>query len=431
MMGRVEIKRSIACAAAGAAALVLSAACGQENPTDLGGSLFPGGVRTYEVLLDPARFLEEDTSFSGYFDARAVGYLMLARDFGALNATIVSNILIPGTVAVVDSGGTAVTDSMPVFTGGRVVLALDSFAVQMAPPNAQLRLYRLAQPYDPASATWTQRVDTGSVELPWVTPGGTAGSLISSSSFDASSDTVRFAVDSATIAAWADTLSPVRGFVVRAEEGETRLRVDNVALVLDARYSARPDTVFTATVQPSDRIFLFDPQPPPTASGTVAGGTPAWRTMLRLRERLDTLSLPCLDATPGCTVRLGDASITGAGLVFTAGAPVVPGFAPEDSIGLAIREVFANAAVPIERSPLGAAAGSTRLAAPGLFTTGGTFEAPFGDYIRQFTDESDAVPGPWVALVGSPEGGTFGHAAFAGRPLLRLVISIGSELRLQ
>jgi hypothetical protein len=243
---------------------------------------------------------------------------------------------------------------------------------------------------------------------------------------------VRFAVDSATIAAWADTLSPVRGFIVRAEEADTRLRVADLTLVLDARSTRRPDTTFTATVRPADRIFVYDPEPPFTVDATVAGGTPAWRAMLHMRPRLDTLSLPCVDATAGCSVRLGDAAISAASLLFTASSPVLPGFVPEDSIGLAVRELFASPSIPIERSPLGDFAGTTRLAAPSLFSgAGGTFEVSIGDYIRQFTDDEDAVPGEWLALVGSPEGNTFGHASFVGRPRLRLVISVGSELRLQ
>ncbi len=390
-------------------------------------------MRTYEVIIEPDRFLVDDTSFAGYSDARAVSYLLLARDWGGtLNANIISNIVIPRTVSVIDSSGTAQNDTTPVFTGGRLVIALDTFAVQSAPPNAQLRLYRLAQPYHPASASWTLRVDSGGVQLPWVTPGGTAGTLVSSTTFDGASDTIGFAIDSATIAAWADTLSPVNGFIVRAEEPDTRLRATDVALILDARYERRPDTTFTATARPDDRIFVYDPELPETSELTLAGGTPAWRSMLRLRPRLDTLALPCVDAQPGCSVRLGDAAITAASLLFTTGAPLLPGFAPEDSIGLAARELFVNPTVPLERSPLGAFAGPTRLAAPALFAGGGgTFEVAVSDYFREFADDDDQLPSEWLAIVGSPEGGTFGHAAFVGRPRLRLVISVGSELRLQ
>lgn len=430
----VREKRRIPALTAAAAGLLLAAACGQENPTDVGGSLLPGGVRTYEVVIEPDRFLLDDSSFAGYFDARAVNYLLLARAWGGtLDANIISNIEIPPTVQVVDSSGTAQTDTTPVYTGGRLVVALDTFAVQSAPPDAQLRLYRLAQPYHPASATWTLRVDSGGVQLPWVTPGGTSGTLISSATFDPASDTIRFAVDSATIAAWADTLSPVNGFIIRAEEPGTRLRAADVALVLDARYERRPDTTFTATARPDDRIFVYDPLLPQVSTLTLAGGTPAWRAMLHLRPRLDTLALPCVDAEPGCTIQLRDAAITAASLLFTTGPPLMSGFAPEDSIGLAARELFVHPAVPLERSPLGGFAGATRLAAPTLFTdAGGIFEVSVGDYIRAFTDEDDnSFPSEWLAIVGSPEGGTFGHAAFTGRPRLRLVISVGTELRLQ
>lgn len=413
------------------AAAVAAAGCGQENPTDVGESLLPGGVRSYEVVLPASRFLLSDTAFSGYYDARATGFLLVARDYqGTLDANIIGRLTIPTFITARDSAGNAVTDSLPSFTGGRMLVVMDSVSGNAGPDNATLRLFRLAETYHALSANWSLRVDTGTVQLPWAIVGGTPGSQISSGTWQPGTDTVVIAVDSATIAAWADTLSPVRGFVLRASDEGTRLRVSEMTLLLDAVSSIRDDTVFTATATTTEPIFVFDPQPPFTTNGLAAGGAPAWRSMLRLKERLDTLALPCIDNTPGCFVLLRDASVTAASLQFD-GAPALPGFLPEDSIGLAVRDLFASPTIPIERSPLGAFAGSTRSVRPSVFTSGGVINIPIGEYIREFTDGDDIRPGPWVAVVGSPEGATFGYAAFAGPPRLRLVLSVGADLRLQ
>lgn len=413
------------------AAGLAAGACDQENPTEVGETLLPGGVRTYEVILPASRFVEQDTAFSGYFDARAVDFLIMANDFqGALDANIVGRIQIPTFITARDSAGNTVTDSLPSFVSGRMLVIMDSVAGNIAPDNATLRLNRLAETYDARTADWTLRLDTGAVQLPWTQPGGTPGSSISTGTWQAGADTVVIAVDSATIAAWADTLSPVRGFVLRADDPGTRLRIVQIKLVLNAISSMRPDTVFTADATTANDIFVFDPQPPFTAGELFAAGAPAWRGFLRLRERLDTLALPCLDNEPGCVVLLRDASVTSAGLQFDA-APALPGFLPEDSIGLAMREVFKTPTIPIERAPLGAFGGSNNYAQPAAFRDGGVVNILIGEYIRQFTDGDDVRPGPWIAVVGAPEGGTFGHAAFTGLPRLRLVLSVGADLRLR
>lgn len=416
-------------AAALLAVAAVLAGCAQENPTEVGGTLLPGGISTYEVLIDPARFVLEDTSFSGYPATTGLAFLILARDFqGALDANIVSRLEIPRAIQVVDSLGNTQTDSTPTIFAGRVIMVLDSVALAVS-DNASLRLFRLAEDYHPPSADWLLRVDTGNVDLPWTTPGGTAGGEISSTTWESGTDTIAFAVDSITMAEWADTLSPVRGFMIRATEGETRLRVADAYLELRARSRFKRDTTFTAIVRPPGTRYLTSAEQPAASADLVAGGSPSWRGFLRLIERLDTLALPCADGSPNCTLQLSEASVTAASLVFQPAAPIA-GFAPEDSVYLSMREVLANASVPIQRSPLGSFTGTARPAAPGLFIGGaGLVEVPIGNYIRQFTDGDDVRPGPWLSLVQSPDGDTFGHAAFQGRPMLRLVISAGTELR--
>ncbi len=411
------------------AASIWAAGCAQENPTDVGGSLLPGGVRTYEVILDPTRFLLSDTSFGGYSDPRAATFFVLARAFeGVLNANVIATVTLPSVITVRDSAGNARPDSAPVFFGGRVIVTLDSLAGR-GPDNASLRLFRLAEDYDVASTTWALRLDTGNVKLPWSVPGGTAGSPISSATWQPRADSLTFRVDSVTIAAWADTLSPVRGFVIRGETPGLRIRATGVSLVIDARSSIRRDTVFTTTITPPTARFLFDPVPPAAASNIVAAGTPAFRAMLRLKERLDTLALPCLDAAPGCTVRLGDASINSASLLFEPDTGPA-GFSAEDSVSVIVRELLVNPAVPLERTPLGAFAATARRAPP-PGSSSRVVEIPIGEYIRQFTGGNEQLPPSWLALVGAPEGASFGHVAFKSRPRLRLILSVGTELRLR
>jgi hypothetical protein len=413
------------------AANAMAWGCAQENPTEVGRELLPGGVQTYEVILDPSRFIVEDTSFAGYYDPRAAQFLIVARDFqNALNANILTRLAIPTSVQVTDSSGTAQPDTTPTFFGGRVVMTFDSLAAGQSPAAAELRLFRMAEDFHTASVGWNLRLDTGEVRIPWAIPGGTPGSPISSATWEPGTDSLFFNVDSATIAEWADTLSPVSGFTIQAVTPGTRIRAADVALILDLRSEIRPDTTFTEVVTPPTRLFIFDPPSPDLSGGSIAGGTSGWRALLHLKEGLDTLALPCAQPAPGCSVRLGDAAISSAGLLFRAGA-TVPGYAPEDSVPLGVRYMFRNSAVPLERSPLGSFAGNLRNIPPGIFLTGGDAEVPFGTYIRQFTDPEATKPGPWIALVSAPEGVTFGHAAFPELPRLRLVITVGSELRLR
>ncbi|NIQ58196.1 MAG: hypothetical protein GWN71_34055, partial [Gammaproteobacteria bacterium] len=63
--------------------LVMIAAwgCGDEGPTDVGGSLMEGALRTFEVVLEPTVFLVGDTTFGGLRSPATVGFRMVAEDF--------------------------------------------------------------------------------------------------------------------------------------------------------------------------------------------------------------------------------------------------------------------------------------------------------------------------------------------------------------
>src|SRR5688572_27345848 len=104
---------------------VVLGACGTEAPTSIGGSLVPSGsVRTYELLLDASRFLEFDTTLTGYVRPVAFNNLVIARQFsGMLNANAIARFVrAPTTISVRDAQNNTLTDTLPRAISGQVIL---------------------------------------------------------------------------------------------------------------------------------------------------------------------------------------------------------------------------------------------------------------------------------------------------------------------
>jgi hypothetical protein len=411
----------------------LLGACGDESPTEAGGPLLPGEIRTFEVILEPGRYLLADSAFAGYGVVADADYLVVANDFdGVVDAHALARFGIPRSISVVDSLGVQRTDSMAAYVRGEIVVVIDSATSTAGPVD--LEALRTAEAWDPPSTTWQLRVDTGDVELPWTQPGGTVGASIDVQTWaGAVADSiVRFAVDSATIAAWRDTADHGRGALVRAVSSDVRLRVTDVYLEIEARPSVHLDTLVTVTIRPPDPTFVYDP-PVPTVSPTpYVGGITAWRTFLLLRARLDTLRVPCPDQ-PACTLPMSDAAINYAALLLEPAASP-PGFAVEDSLGIVARLALDVPGVPLVRSVLGGFAGQLPQQLPAdRFTAGAaTVELPITDYLRlAATDTADAAVPQRIVLLPGTQSGTFGYASFLAMPRLRLVLSVASELQLR
>jgi len=433
MRSRFRSRSGHRCALVAVLASVI-AACGAEDASEAGGPLLPdGAVRTFEAIIAPDRYLARDTAFSGYAEPFDVTYMILAENFeDALESHALARFRIPATVSGPDTSGTVRTDSMPVFFAGRVELHLDSITASTSP--LRLELYRLVEEWDPRSATWMLRVDTADTQLAWSEPGGTRGTLIDSVTWTSPDSIVTFDIDSATIEAWRDTTDVAPGVLVRiANQGE-RVRASEILLRVDSRPAFHPDTVITTDVRTPDRTFVYDP-PIDTLSGAPrAGGVTAWRTFIRLRERLDSLQVPCPDGPPGCTVSLRDATINYAALMFEPIAPPA-GFTPEDSVQLIAPVVLESPAVPLLRSLIGGEAGRTLgwVQPPQLGGPGEPIEVALTQYMRQLVSDTmpDPTLPPTIGLVTSIQSGTFGFAAFQPEPRLRLVLSVASELLLR
>ncbi|HSL72289.1 MAG TPA: hypothetical protein VK864_18715 [Longimicrobiales bacterium] len=427
-------------ALSGLLALVL-AACTQEVPTDIGGSLLPsGGVRTFEVILEPEQFLVFDTAFSGYADAFDARFLVIARDFeGVLDAnTLIRFGQKPVSIQVRDSAGAVRTDTLPKFAGGDLVIRIDTLRSRGA---AEVSVYFTTEPWDASSATWTTRIDTGSVTLPWQTPGGTRGARIGSVPWTAGEDTLIIALDSATVFALTNVADTTRGTVFTIDNTSVpagaQLRIAGASLRLPARSTLRPDTTVQVNVEPISTTFIFTPDPPLLGTTPRVSGVPAWRTVLSVIDGLEDLMLPCPDGTAGCTFRLGDATLNLADLLLRpTGSP--PGFSPEDSIRVQAHPLLVLQNVPLSRSPVGVAVGGSRDAIPRTRFSNAdngpeaavSVTQLIGPVLADTTSPGSAQrPSRFIALLTNPETFSFGFGTFREGPRLRLILTVQSEER--
>jgi hypothetical protein len=417
--------------------LVGFSACTDEVPTDVGDDLLPSGeVRTFEVILDANAFTTFDTTFTGYTTTQNAPFTIIANKFaGVLDANSLFRFGRPPAVVTVRtaSGGT-VADSTPSYFAGRLVLRFDTTATDANPP-VRFQGFRTAEEWGP-SASWTLRIDTGNVELPWATPGGTRGTSIDTATWIAG-DTVVLRVDSQTVAQWLDTTNVARGALVVSETNGARVRLTGAVLRVSARSDLQPDTVLNFDVAPIVTAFIFNPQPPPATELRV-GGAPSWRSMIGIRENLADLTFPC-PGVPACVVRLDRAHINRAELLLQ---PVTApaGFIPEDTTFIQTRTLLVSPGVPLERSPIGVDVCSgltsclvTGRAAPGYFAQPPAAQPVALDvtsYIAALVSDEvlpENRPPFALTLLIPNEPVTFGFATFAPGPRLRLVITAPIE----
>ncbi len=432
------------------AALTLAAglwvlACGRETPTDTGGPLLPSdAVTTFEVLLDAPQYLTSDTAFSGFDFVSDAAFTVIANQYGnTVDAHAMARFEIPTLIAAPDSSDVVRDDSTPHYVGGHILLQIDTTRSQGINPS-EISVYRITEEWDPITAGWTLSVDSVAHKQSWSQPGATGGPLVGTAmwpqtmdSLGVATDSVLIPVDSETIALWSDTTTRARGVVVTMGTPGARLRTVDFALHVDARPTFRPDTVVTVTVRPTERTFIYNPQLPRAASNLRVGGVPSWRSFLRMKDGLDTLTLACPPVGSNCRVRLKDATITYAAVLLT--PSVAPdGFLPEDSMRVGSSILLVSDRAPLERSPLGSAVGASRdVVLPSRFAApagGPPVEVGVTDFMRQLvadTLQSGVPPSPWLALLSTLEGTDLGVAEFLPGPRLRLVLTVAKELQLR
>lgn len=403
-------------------------ACATDSPTEVGGSLLPSGdVVTFEVLLPASAFLVYDTSFSGYAKPANNAWTVLAKKFeNTLDAnTLIRFSLPPKTISVRTTGTTVAVDSAPKFFAGQLVVKFDTTVSKGTKPVA-LRLFRTAEVWD-ESATWTNRVDSGSVHLPWTTPGGTRSASIDTATW-AAGDSAVFRVDSATLALWSDSANLARGALITSETNETRLRVVATNLHVSAHSSLRADTVVAVDLVPTQRTFVFNPTLSTPYTGIRVGGLPAWRAILKLNKDFIGKTYPCSTGSTTCTVKLDSAHLSAAQVLLRPATPP-PGFSLEDSTVIDARTLLPADVVPLERSGLGSHISYSGTLRPARFTTPVANDYVKFDITGMLRNMANAeVPAanqlpPYLTLVELPEGGTFGVMNFDSNPVLRIVLT--------
>ncbi len=431
-------------------AVLLAAACGRESPTSVGSSLLTGGgARTFEVLLDASQFLQSDTSLSGFATKAALApFEVVANAFGGVvSAHVLARFAGPtATITVLDSTGTQKTDTLPRYFKGQVVVHLDTTARALETTPVLLQLYQTVQEFDIPSATWTLRVDTGNVHLPWAVPGGTVGALVDTATYTPGADSVIFRVDSSTVAVWRDTANLGRGALIAAAVPGTRLRFTNLTYNVSAHSSIKKDTVVVQTPSTLGETFVYTPNGPgaPPSGQLFIGGIPAWRSYFTLQPDLLTRTMTC-PASAGltCTFTLKSVTVNFAALLMQ---PAPAGaWIPEDSVRPEAFTLDTATGIPLSRSPLGSHLGTTTALAPRLFATppaASPFAIPITPMLAAMSGDTAAIGSApalsrTVAVLHVPEPGILGVAAFYGlkagpalAPKLRLIVTVAPQVQL-
>lgn len=433
--------RSTAAPAAAVIAVLAFAACEERTPASLDERLLPPEPVTIEVRLPWSEFASNLAVFGGYGSPEELGTGVVANEFvDTLNArTLVRFGAYPTEASVRDSEGTIRTDTLLTFIGGRVVAFFDTLASTNA-STVSLALGATGLEWHARTATWTAAVDTIGDLRPWPEPGAGPVTPLSTADWDpAASDSVSFAVDSATIAAWADTTDSSRGARIELLTPGHRLQVNAVALRLVTRPSLNPDTLIDLTAPRRNLTFVYDPFPEPPPDGIRIGGVPAWRTILDLSLPAQLDGPPDLCAAVGCPLVLEAGQVSQAAIILTTRASF-GAFQPSDTIELDVRPVLSRAAMP--KSPLGSSLieADAGIVPPEAFGGGAgvEVEVPVTRFVRQLLPDAQGTVASstnTLALLSVLEPLSIAFATFHGpgepsEPMLKLILTVSPAVEL-
>ncbi len=431
-------------AAAAAFVLILGlvAACQELLPTAEGDDLVRAGV-VVEVNLPARDFLHNVRVYGGYGRASELGGGFIAHRFGADDSGLEAATLLrfgryPAVVTVTDTAGTSRPDSSLTYRSARIVARFDTLGSVRSGP-VPIRAHAITEPWDGVSANWGHAVDTIFHQVPWSRPGGGALQEIGGAVWDpAMGDSLIIAVDSAQVAAWADTTDLARGVRLSTEEPGVRLQVRSAVMWIETLPSINPDTLINVLADTENITFIYDPVPTPPESGMRVGGAPAWRTVLDLNVPSAITGPPSVCADLGCPLEFDEEHVSYAALRLYTKAEQAA-FAPSDTISVDLRMVMVPNVLP--KSPLGpsiAGLGGVLLAPEWFVPPGGrVVEVPVTglvrDLLRGETVGGDAVSST-VALLSTIEPLSIEYASFEdpggiagvprpGSPELRIILN--------
>jgi hypothetical protein len=428
---------SLGLAAALLSFMIVVMACSEISPT---GVVLEEPV-TVEIRIPWDEFGSNFMVYVGGGAPIDLGVGIVAHQLGdSLEArTLASMSEIPTSATVVDTTGTSVTDTLLHVLGGRIVATIDTLSA-VSPGPVTLVVGMIETSWDPTTATWSMAIDSLiGLQVPWDRPGAGPVSHAVTTVWVPSETTAVFELDSAEVVAWADT-AKARGLRLSALTAGSRLQVTELSIEVDVRPSSNPDTTVVLTAGDSTLTFLYTPAPSSPRGSVRVGGTPSYRTAMRIA--LPTvLERPAeLCAVQGCPFKLTASALNYAAVVLSS-EQVEPSFQPSDSVNLDVRPVLDPAALP--KAPLGASliTNSTgKRVAASLFSIdeGTEVEIPITSLARTLLepDTTSRFPTPTtVALVSTYEPVSFYYASFLGPgsarpPELKLIVTISRAIEL-
>ena len=423
--------------------------CAEENATAPSIDLIQVRPQTLEVVLPFADFVQDVEVLGGFGSTADLDRGIVARDSGGLNAkTLLRFGAYPDSITVADESGVTVTDSDLTFLGGRVLVFFDTLQGTADQP-VDLELFATRQPWHGLTVTWEVAVDTAGDRTSWVQPGGGAAISVGTETFyrgpgpPGEADTEAFVnfvsveIDSATVAAWADTSDASRGVLVTASSPGTRLTLVGASLRLDVMPSVNPDTTVEVSGGLADLSYIYDPVPQSPAGWLRVGGAPSWRSIIRLRVPRMIEGSPEICGGVGCQFDVTTADLNLAELILTSRVTEAP-FEPSDTTLMDVRAVLNPERIP--KSPLGdplAVTGTTL--PPQIFAeqAGSRVALSLTELVRDVFESGVVgdLPLSTIALLGAFEPGPLGFASFDGpggasAPALRLVLTVGGKVGL-
>lgn len=449
MLRRIGLRRTFLLAA-----LAGSAACGDDSPTLSGDPFFPGGAPpvTREVVIPAGAAFRPLGVFTGYSGPNDAPYSVVANRFGgelSANTLYRTAGAFPTELRYTQDNINR-TDTIYRAVSGTLVVRLDSASSSQGPVT--LQVFSVAQDWDARSASWEYAVDTAGVRTRWATPGGTRGARLSQAVYTAQTagDSLVLPLDSAALSMLRDTLG--FGLLLTVAETGARLQINKADRPPLLRVGLRPaapprDTVITTELSLGEQrnTFVFTPEPPQPAGALAAGG-------IRSARSLFSLVFPdTVDACPAgggaCgRVALRDVSLNRVSLLLRR-RDVGAAFAPQDSTILSVFSITepelgrrAPLGEPVLDPNLRVLAVIRNLVSPqpaAVFAPGDTtVELDFTRFATASVS-GDTVPTNF-ALLGGPSVGipsirrfdTFGLAAFAPEPRLRIVYTLRARTEL-
>jgi hypothetical protein len=414
------------------------AACEEQSPTSIDPDGVPLEVRTVEIDIPWSEVGARFESFGGFGSLSRIGTSIVANDLGGLvdARTLVRFDTFPSAVAVRDSTGVLVTDTAITFRSGQLIVIADTAGADSL-TSWTFGAGVIEQEWDPRTATWDAAVDSVGLETAWAEAGaGPVRSLGEETTVvGESGDSIRFDLDPATLAEWADSADSERSARVDLVSGAERVRIFNVSLRLEIGSAAAPDTTVFRDVQLLQRTFVYTPTPDAPDGVVRASGAPSWRTVLGLDVPRQVDGPAELCELAGCPFTLTSGSLSRASLVLRSRATMPAAFQPVDSVLLDVRPVLAPDVLP--KSPLGSSLVGQAALGPDAFgaSPGEPLEIPITAFVRAILDAEDGESPPTeLAVLSVVEPVDLAFAEFdgpddPGAPILRLLVTVSDPVR--